>query len=97
LPTPSSNSLREIPAHGVINFYCRGGAGLFMTAKAESVRNAAFDLKRQQVEATGAESVVTPLSSCCINLTAGAPRMQCRTSIESLITLVAVNLKMIEL
>jgi len=57
------------------------------------MRDAAFDLKRQQVEATGAESVVTACSSCRINLMAGAQRTQWGTQIESLVELVGANLK----
>jgi len=85
--------LREMPSNRTTNFCCGGGAGLFVMEKAEPMRNAAFDLKRRQVEATGADSVVTACGSCRINLMAGAGRTQWQTPIESLVELVGANLK----
>jgi Fe-S oxidoreductase len=61
--------------------------------KAEPMRNAAFDLKRRQLEASGADSVVTACGSCRVNLMAGAGRTQWETQIESLVELVGANLK----
>jgi len=85
--------LREMPNNKAANFCCGGGAGLFVMEKAEPMRNAAFDLKRRQVEATGADSVVTACGSCRVNLMAGAGRTQWKTQIESLVELVGANLK----
>ena len=85
--------LREMPSNKVTNFCCGGGAGLFVMEGATPMRDAAFDLKRQQVEATGAESVVTACGSCRVNLMAGAQRTQWGTQIESLVELVGANLK----
>ena len=85
--------LREMPSNKVTNFCCGGGAGLFVMEGAAPMRDAAFDLKRQQVEATGAESVVTACGSCRVNLMAGAQRTQWGTQIESLVELVGANLK----
>jgi len=85
--------LREMPNNQAANFCCGGGAGLFVMEKAEPMRNAAFDLKRRQVEATGADSVVTACGSCRVNLMAGAGRTQWGTQIESLVELVGANLK----
>ena len=85
--------MTEMPSNKVTNFCCGGGAGLFVMEKAEPMRNAAFDLKRKQVEATGAESIVTSCDSCRINLMAGAGRTQWGTQIESLVELVGANLK----
>ena len=85
--------LREMPSNKVTNFCCGGGAGLFVMEGATPMRDAAFDLKRQQVEATGAASVVTACGSCRVNLMAGAQRTQWGTQIESLVELVGANLK----
>jgi Fe-S oxidoreductase len=85
--------MREMPSNRATNFCCGGGAGLFVMEGAEPMRNAAFDLKRRQVEATGADSVVTACGSCRINLMAGAGRTQWATPIESLVELVGANLK----
>lgn len=85
--------LHEMPSNQVANFCCGGGAGLFVMEKAKPMRDAAFDLKRQQVEATGADSVVTACGSCRVNLMAGADRTQWETKIESLVELVGANLR----
>jgi Fe-S oxidoreductase len=83
----------EMPANRVTNFCCGGGAGLFVMEEATEMRNAAFDLKRQQVEQTGADSVVTACGSCRVNLMAGAGRTQWQTPVESLVELVGDHLK----
>jgi Fe-S oxidoreductase len=85
--------MREMPSSRVTNFCCGGGAGLFVMEKARPMRDAAFDLKRRQVEATGADSVVTACGSCRVNLMAGAERTHWTTPIESLVELVGANLK----
>ena len=85
--------MREMPANRVNNFCCGGGAGLFVMEGAAPMRDAAFDLKRRQVEATGVDSVVTACGSCRVNLIAGAARTQWGTGIESLVALVGSNLK----
>ncbi len=85
--------LREMPNNRATNFCCGGGAGLFVMENAEPMRNAAFDLKRQQVEQTGADAVVTACGSCRVNMLAGAVRTDWHTPIESLVELVGANLK----
>ena len=85
--------LTEMPSNREANFCCGGGAGLFVMEGATPMRNAAFDLKRDQVESTGAESVVTSCGSCRVNLMAGSLRTQWETPIESLVELVGNNLK----
>jgi len=84
--------MREMPNNKVANFCCGGGAGLFVMEDAEPMRNAAFDLKRRQVEKTGADAVVTACGSCRVNLMAGADRTKWNTRIESLVELAGNNL-----
>lgn len=78
----------ELPDHREMNYCCGGGAGLFVIDTAESNRAAAFDLKRRQVEATGAQSLVTACGSCRLNFLAGAERTHWERPIESLVELV---------
>ncbi|MCB1801937.1 MAG: (Fe-S)-binding protein [Gammaproteobacteria bacterium] len=85
--------LEEMPSNRTMNFCCGGGAGLFVMEKATPMRDAAFDLKRKQVESTHAESVVTACGSCRVNLMAGAMRTQWDRNVESLLELVGNNLK----
>lgn len=85
--------LEEMPSNRAANFCCGGGAGLFVMEDAAPMRDAAFDLKREQVEATHAESVVTACGSCRVNLMAGAMRTEWNRDVESLLELVGANLK----
>ena len=81
-------TLEEMPAHREMNYCCGGGAGLFLIESAEPNRNLGFDLKREQVEATGASSLVTACGSCRLNFLAGADRVNWDRDVESLIELV---------
>ena len=80
--------LTEMPANREMNFCCGGGAGVFVIDTAERNRALAFDLKKEQVEATGAQSLVTSCSSCRLNFLAGADRVHWDRKVESLLELV---------
>lgn len=54
----------EMPAAGAANFCCGGGGGVSAIHRAEGLRFAAFECKKQQVEATGAEALVTACANC---------------------------------
>lgn len=84
--------LREMESHGKMNYCCGGGAGVFLINRAAPLRRAAFDLKREQVEATGADSLVTSCGSCRINFMAGADATKWDRKIESLMEMVGNNL-----
>ncbi len=80
--------VREMPVHHEMNYCCGGGAGLFLIDSAKKNRDLGFDLKREQVEATGASSLVTACGSCRLNFLAGADRVHWDRGIESLVELV---------
>ena len=54
----------EMPGAGAANFCCGGGGGVSAIHRAEGLRFAAFEIKKQQIEATGAEAVVTACGNC---------------------------------
>ena len=54
----------DMPAAGEANFCCGGGGGVSAIHRAEKLRFAAFECKKQQVEATGAEALVTACANC---------------------------------
>ncbi len=78
----------ELPDNREMNYCCGGGAGLFVIDTAERYRALAFDLKRKQVEATGAQSLITACDSCRLSFLAGTDRTQWDRPIESLVELV---------
>jgi len=59
-----SGNFAEMPGSGVASFCCGGGGGVSAIHRAENLRFAAFACKKQQIEATGAEAVVTACANC---------------------------------
>jgi Fe-S oxidoreductase len=84
--------LRETESKGTTNYCCGGGGGVFFIGRAAPLRNAAFNIKRKQFDATGADSVVTSCGSCRMNFAVGAQQNNWNVPVESLVELVADNL-----
>ena len=59
-----SANFAEMPGAGAASFCCGGGGGVSAIHRAEGLRFAAFALKRRQIEATGAEALVTACANC---------------------------------
>ena len=57
-------NLVEMPGSGAASFYCGGGGAVSAIHRAEGLRFAAFECKKQQIEATGAEALVTACANC---------------------------------
>jgi Fe-S oxidoreductase len=75
------------------NWCCGGGAGAFLINRAEGLRYKAWEIKREQINATGADTVAVACGSCRLNLMAGAEKDQWPVKIESVVSLVAMQLK----
>jgi Fe-S oxidoreductase len=54
----------QMPSGGAANYCCGGGGGVSAIHRAEDLRFAAFACKKQQIEATGAEALVTACANC---------------------------------
>lgn len=74
------------------NWCCGGGAGAFLINRAAPLRHAAWEIKREQVDATGAATVVVSCASCRLNFMAGAEADDWPVKIESLVEMVARQL-----
>jgi len=59
-----SENVVEMPSSGEANFCCGGGGGVSAIRRAEKLRFAAFECKKQQVETAGAEALVTACANC---------------------------------
>ncbi len=84
--------LIELKDHGLTAYCCGGGGGVVSNQRAAPLRYKAFEIKKQQVEATGAKHFVTSCGQCRITLDMGAKRANWNKSTESLLELVADNL-----
>ena len=83
---------REPESGGAMNWCCGGGAGAFLINRAAPLRQKAFELKVEQIDATKAGAVVMSCGSCRLNFMAGAANSQWPTRIESLVELVGDHL-----
>jgi len=84
--------LHELEDHGETAFCCGGGGGVLANARAEPLRLKAFEFKKQQVEAAGADRFVTSCGQCRLQFTRGAESTGWSREIESLLEIVAANL-----
>jgi Fe-S oxidoreductase len=84
--------LVELQHHGVTGYCCGGGGGVVSNLRAAPLRQKVFAMKRQQVEATGAERLVTSCGQCLITLETGARLSNWDKHPESLMELVAAQL-----
>jgi Fe-S oxidoreductase len=85
--------LREMESHGRTNFCCGGGEGVNWIARAAPLRQRAFAVKQQEIDATGADSVVTSCDSCRYNFITGGENAHWDKPVESLVELVADHLQ----
>jgi Fe-S oxidoreductase len=84
--------LVELQDHGVAGFCCGGGGGVVSNQRATPLRHKVFEMKKRQVDATGAQRLVTSCGQCRITLEMGAKHAHWAKPIESLLELVADNL-----
>ena len=74
------------------NWCCGGGAGAFLINRAAGLRHKAWEIKREQIDATGADTVAVSCASCRLNFMAGAQIDQWPTHIDSVVEMVARQL-----
>lgn len=83
---------RETHPTAELNWCCGGGAGAFLINRAAPLRHKAWQIKRAQIDATGADTVVLSCASCRLNFMEGAEAEQAPMHIESLVETVAAQL-----
>lgn len=84
--------LIELENHGLTGYCCGGGGGVVSNQRAAPLRQKVFEIKRQQVDATGAKRLITSCGQCLITLEIGAKNAHWDKRAESLLELVADNL-----
>jgi Fe-S oxidoreductase len=84
--------LIELQDHGVTGYCCGGGGGVVSNPRAAQLRHKVFEMKQQQIEATGAKHFVTSCGQCRITFEMGAKYANWDKPTESLLELVADHL-----
>jgi len=84
--------LREMPQGGDANWCCGGGGGVVTLHRADEHRRRAFIIKMNQVEATGAEKLVSSCANCRLTFDDNQAHYKWDKKMESLLELVAASL-----
>ena len=84
--------LREMTPAGDFNWCCGGGGGVVTIHRADDLRYKVFELKMDQVEATGADTVLSTCSNCRQSFNDAQQHFNWDKKMESLLELVAENL-----
>jgi Fe-S oxidoreductase len=66
-----TDDLVEMPEHGAMNWCCGAGGGVSANERADELRMKAFDRKKAQLKAVGAQGLVSACSNCRIYLEDG--------------------------
>jgi len=85
-------NLKEMHPTGDYNWCCGGGGGVVTINRADKLRYKVFELKMKQVEATGADTVLSTCSNCRRSYNDAKEHFQWDKNMESLLELVADNL-----
>jgi len=84
--------LCEIENAGVASFCCGGGGGVLSNARAEELRLKAFEMKKEEVDATDAEDFITSCGQCRLQFDRGSAAVGWDKSTQSLLEIVAEHL-----
>ena len=84
---------REMEDAGVMNWCCGGGGGVSANPRAEAIMIKAFKRKKDQLEATGAHTLVTACANCRIVIEEGLEAYDMNVKVIGLTELVAEHLK----
>ena len=88
----AGHHVREPEANRRENLCCGGGCGEYTISHGAALRQKAFDFKRHELDATGAQAVVTGCANCRINFMLGAAESGWDKPILSLVETVAETL-----
>lgn len=84
--------LTELRDHGLTGICCGGGGGVVSNPRAAPLRQRTFELKQQQVDATGAQHFLTSCGQCRITFEQGARKAGWERPVLSLLEQVADQL-----
>lgn len=88
-----SDNFVEMADHGNMNWCCGGGGGVSSNERAEELKLTAFNKKKSQIEATGAEAVVTACSNCRMVMEEGVETNEMEVELLGLTEMIAEHLE----
>lgn len=84
--------LHETDSNKAYNFCCGGGAGNFLIERADALKRAGYRVKMNEIEKTGAKSLVVSCGSCRMNFEVGKVKAGDSMPVESLAAVIAAHL-----
>lgn len=87
-----AEDFREMTPTGNYNWCCGGGGGVQAIGRAADLRHKVFKIKIGQVEATGAESLVSSCSNCWLTMDESKAALKWGGGLGSLVELIADHL-----
>ena len=88
-----ASDFREMEPTGNNNWCCGGGGGVQAMASASDLRHKVFRIKTEQVDKTGAQSLVSACANCRLTMDESKVALDWHTEIKSLVELVADQLE----
>jgi Fe-S oxidoreductase len=87
-----AKDFREMTPTGNFNWCCGGGGGVQAMSRAADIRHKVFKIKMDQVEATGANSLVSACSNCRLTMDESKAHYQWPHELGSLVEILADHL-----
>ncbi|GHE02502.1 (Fe-S)-binding protein [Defluviimonas sp. 20V17] len=88
-----SSDVREMTPSGNHNWCCGGGGGVQAMASAAALRHAVFQIKINQVEATGAKTFVSACANCRLTMDESREVLHWPREVQSLVEVLADRLE----
>ncbi|MFC2969184.1 (Fe-S)-binding protein [Acidimangrovimonas pyrenivorans] len=87
-----ATDFREMDPHGNHNWCCGGGGGVQAMGSAAELRHKVFQIKIDQVEATGAEQMVSACANCRLTMDESRTALGWQREVQSLVEVLADQL-----
>lgn len=87
-----ARDFREMAPTGNLNWCCGGGGGVQAIGRAAELRHKVFKIKMDQVEATGAETMVSSCSNCRLTMDESKAHWKWEGGLGSLVEIIAEHL-----
>jgi Fe-S oxidoreductase len=87
-----AQDFREMTPHGNLGWCCGGGGGVQAIGRAAELRHKVFKIKMDQVEQTGAETMVSSCSNCRLTMDESKAHWKWEGGLGSLVEIIADHL-----